>query len=68
MQEHKIQNSIMLGVLTECSALDKSPRALDKREYLMIIFSYFSLKPYVVTTHLSRLAETVQMRGHNIRF
>ena len=29
-------------------------------------FSYFSLKPYVVTPHLNRLIETVQMRGHNI--
>ena len=34
----------------------------------MIIFSYFSLKPYVVTPHLNRLVETVQMRGHNICF
>ena len=36
---------------------------------MMIIndnFSYFSLKPYVVTHHLNRLVETVQMRGHNI--
>ena len=31
-------------------------------------FSYFSLKPYVVTPHLNRLDETVQMRGHNIGF
>ena len=31
-------------------------------------FSYFSLKPYVVTPHLNRLDETVQMRGHDIRF
>ena len=30
------------------------------------IFSYFSLKPYVVTPHLNRLVETVQMRGHNM--
>ena len=39
-------------------------RALDKREYLMIIFSfsYFSSKSYVVTPHLNRLVETVQMR------
>ena len=43
-------------------------RAQDKREYLMIIFSYFSLKPYVVTSHLNCLDETVQMRGHNICF
>ena len=39
-------------------------------------FSYFSLKPYVVTPHLNHymtphlngLIETVQMRGHNIWF
>ena len=46
----------------------KSDRALDKREYLMIVFSYFSLKPCVVTHHLNRLIEMVQMRGHNICF
>ena len=34
----------------------------------MIIFSYFSSKPYVVTPHLNGLDETVQMRGHNICF
>ena len=43
-------------------------RALDKREYLMIIFSYFSSKPYVVIPHLNRLVEMVHMRGHNICF
>ena len=40
-------------------------RAVDKRKYLLIMqdnFSYFSLKPYVVTSHLNRLDETVQMR------
>ena len=31
-------------------------------------FSYFSLKPYVVTPHLNRLTEPVWMRGHNIRY
>ena len=31
-------------------------------------FSYFSLKPYVVTPHLNHLDKTVQMRGHNICF
>ena len=41
-------------------------KALDEREYLMIFFSYFSLKPYVVTPHLICLIETDQMRGHNI--
>ena len=28
-------------------------------------FSYFSLEPYDVTSHLNRLDEMVQMRGHN---
>ena len=63
-----------------CKASDKvcsetnsaiTSRALDKRRYLLIIegyFSYFLLKPYVVTPHLNRLVETVQMRGHNICF
>ena len=31
-------------------------------------YSYFCLKLYVVTPHLNRLIETVQMRGHNIDF
>ena len=31
-------------------------------------FSYFSIKPYVVTPYLNRLVETVQMRGHIIYF
>ena len=44
-------------------------RALEKRENLMDDdFSYFSSKPYVLTPHLNRLTETVQMRGHNICF
>ena len=46
-------------------------RALDKREYLVIIknnFCLFCIKTYVVTSHLNSLDETVQMRGHNIRF
>ena len=46
-------------------------RALVKREYLVIIrdnFCYFCIKTYVVTPHLKRLDETVQMRGHNIWF
>ena len=43
-------------------------RALDKREYLVIIrdnFCKFCIKTYVVSPHLSRLDETVQMRGQN---
>ena len=31
----------------------------------MIIFSFFSLKLYVVTPHLNHLIETVKMRGHS---
>ena len=34
----------------------------------MLIFSYFSTKPYDVIPHLNRLNETVQKRGHNICF
>ena len=40
-------------------------RALDKREYLVIIrdnFCLFCIKTYVVTPHLNCLDETVQMR------
>ena len=46
-------------------------RALDKREYLVIIrddFCSLSIKTYVVTPHLNRLVGTVQMRGHIIWF
>ena len=46
-------------------------RALDKREYLLIIMDNFcqcGTKTYVVTPHLNCLNETVRMRGHNIRF
>ena len=50
-------------------------RALDKREYLVIIrdnFCSFCIKTYGVTIHLNRLdetvVETVQLRGHNIWF
>ena len=43
-------------------------RALDKTEHLVIIFSSFFSKLYVVTPHLNCLVETVQMRDHNICF
>ena len=46
-------------------------RALDKREYLVIIrdnFCKFCMKTYDVTPHLNRLNEMVQMKGHNIWF
>ena len=46
-------------------------RALDKREYLMIIrdnFYQLCIETYVVTPHLNRLVETVQMRGHYLWF
>ena len=54
-----------------CLSQSSQIRAVDKRKYLKIIsanFSYFSFKPYVVTPHLNRLIETVQMRGHNLCF
>ena len=31
-------------------------------------FSYVSMKPYVVTPHLNRRNETIQMRGPNMCF
>ena len=31
-------------------------------------FGYFCIKTYVVTPHLNCLAETVQIRDHNIWF
>ena len=31
-------------------------------------FYYICIKSYVVTLHLNRLVETVQMKGHNIWF
>ena len=31
-------------------------------------FCEFCIKTYVVTPHLNRLDETIQMRGHNIWF
>ena len=34
----------------------------------MIIFLFFSLKPYVVTPHLNHLIEMLQMGVHNICF
>ena len=46
---------------------EKRHRALDKGVF-DDNFSYFSPKLYVVTPHLNRLIETVQMRGHNIWF
>ena len=33
-----------------------------------IIFSYFSMKTYVVTPHQNRLGETVLIVGHNLCF
>ena len=43
----------------------KLNRALDKRGVFDDNFSYFSWKSYVVTPHLNRLVEMVQIRGHN---
>ena len=48
-----------------------SIRALVKGDYLVMIkdnLHYFSLKTYVVTPHLNRLDETIEMSGHNISY
>ena len=45
-------------------------RALDKRDYLLIIgdiFCLFCIKN-VVTAHVNRFIETVHMRGHYVGF
>ena len=58
------------GCQVENNTSDKT-RALDKREYLVIIrdsFCKFCIKTYVVTPHLNRPNEAVQMRGHNIKY
>ena len=60
-----------LHIMPFCCLTELDCRALDKREYLVIIrdnFCLFCTKSYIVTPHLNRLDETVQMRGHNIWF
>ena len=59
--------SDLLNICLIVSSCNKI-RAIDKMEYLMINFSYFSSKPYDVTPHLNRLDETVQMRGSQYMF
>ena len=55
----------------ESTTFSQACRALDKREYLVIItdnFCQFCIKTYVVTHHLNSLDETVQISCHNIWF
>ena len=63
-----MKNTVHVRVAFE----DKSGiRALDKRDYLLIIrdtFYLFWLKIYVVTPHLNCLIEMVQIRSHSIWF
>ena len=47
--------------------MTRQGRAPDKREKIENIFSYFSVKPHVVTPHLNSV-EKVQMRDPNICF
>ena len=54
-----------MNVCKKQASIYKTARALDKWVYLKIIFLS---KLYVVTPHLNRLVETVQMRGHKICF
>ena len=51
--------------------LQTAYRGLEKREYLLISRDNIMLilhKTYVVTPHLNRLDQMVQMRGHNMQF
>ena len=53
------------GNTSVLNATSRVLRAVGMREYLMIIrdnFCLFSIKTYVVTPHMNRLDETVQMR------
>ena len=67
-------NTHVFLLLVSCqtvAAKHRQSSALEKRQYLVKIgdnFCKFCIKTYVVTHHLNRLAETVQMRGHNIWF
>ena len=57
--------------LTACMPfqfLQNSFRALNKREYLKIIFLISHRNHNVVTPHLKLLIEMVQVKGHNICF
>ena len=64
-------SSLIPGCCINPRLLLQEYRALDKREYLVIIrddFSNFCIKTLCCDPHLNRLNETVQMRGHNIWF
>ena len=62
--------NLPFAVLPPFSIRVNSPRnkKIFKYKIMRNNVPYFSLKPYVVTRHLNRLVETVQMRGHNIGF
>ena len=60
-----------LAYIVYSSGTTGKPKGKVKREYSVIIrdnFCYCCIKTYIVTPHLNRLNETVQMRGHNIWF
>ena len=59
---YKLPRSFGSGELKRyhCSVLDEV--VFEDTWEIMDNFSYFSLKPYVVTPHLNRLDETVRMR------
>ena len=62
LEERMKRLEVTLRVLAQITV-----RALDNREYLVIIrdnVCQFCAKTYVGTPHLNRLDETVQMRGH----
>ena len=70
----------IFGALLQCKTKPFGTRALNKREYLVIIRDNFcklcikniccdpSSEPSHLTPHMNRLDATVQMRGHNIWF
>ena len=66
-----IKYSLLSRALLQIQVFEIMRVNLVASEYLMIMrgkFCLFCIKAYVVTPHLNRLNETVQMRGHNIWF
>ena len=68
-QFEELSHTVQIQRLAE--RFSRSCKALDDREYLVIIRDnscLFCINTYVATFHLNRLDETVQMRGHIIWF
>ena len=69
MEEDSVIANAMKTQLATFQEMEKENRKLVKdNEYLRYYRCQFCIKTFVVTPHLNRLIETVQMGGHNIWF